>query len=91
MYAQGEPAFIAGAITSSCFKATFWQTPTSTRLLSPFSSEVRDTFSESLKSSHSEDVWSREQTCPHTAVRLDGRHHTGVPNERAFSHVEADK
>lgn len=58
-----------GAITLSCFKATFWQTPTSTRLHTPFSSEFRDICSESLKSSHSEDVCSREQTCPHTAVR----------------------
>lgn len=58
-------------------------------LLSPVN--FRDTCSESLKSSHSEDVCGREQTCPHTAVRQDGRHHTGDPKEGAFSHAEADK
>lgn len=36
-------------------------------------------------------VCSREQTCPHTAARQDGRHETGVPDERDFSHVEAGR
>lgn len=69
VYAQGEPGFMPGTIISSRYKATFWQPATSRRLLSPFTSGFKDTCYESLKSSLSKDGRSREQTCPHTAVR----------------------
>lgn len=91
MYTQGEPASVPGAITSSHSKATFWQTPTSRWLLSPFTSGFKDACSESLKFSLSEDVCSREQICPHTAVRQDSRQEARVPDDRDFSHVEADR